>query len=136
MPAVPASFEVCSWALGPDGMHLDLTYAVEHPTLGRHRLVEQISLPVAVPAGGAGGEAFATASALLRVAAGVSYFKASAPTSVTSGPGLALGDAGRAAMLALYDEGMREFTYANDLPLPRPVTLPPAVARPSGDDAD
>lgn len=131
---MPASFEVCSWALRPDRTQLDLTYVVEHPTLGRHRLVERISLPVAVPADVAAAEAFATAATLLAVAAGVSYFKVSAPTSVTFGIGLELGAGGRAAMSALYDEGLREFTYANDLPLPRSVALPPAAERSSGRD--
>jgi hypothetical protein len=135
MPAVPASFEVCSWALGPDREHLELAYVVEHPTLGRHRLVERISLPVAVPADVAASDSFAAAATLLAVAAGVSYFKVSAPTSIAFGRGIELDEAGRAAMSALYDEGLREFTYANDLPLPRPVALPPAAERWSGRDA-
>jgi len=135
MPAVLASFEVCSWALGPGREQLELTYAVEHPTLGRHRLVERIALPVAVPADIAAGEPFDRAATLLAVAAGVSYFKVAAPTSVSFGEGLALDPSGRAAMSALYDEGLREFSYANRLGLPRPVGLPPAAGSRTGGGA-
>jgi hypothetical protein len=72
---------------------------------------------------------------LLAVAAGVSYWKAAAPTVVGLGDGLVLDAADRAAMSALYDEGLREFTYANDLPLPRPVDLPSATSRAAIRDA-
>lgn len=124
---MPASFQVCGWALGPAGDRLDLSYVVEHPTLGRHELVEQITLPVVVPDDVVRGREFVTAATLLAVAAGVSYFKVAAPDTVTFGPGLALDDPGRAAMAALYDEGLREFSHANGLTLPRPIVLPPAA---------
>jgi hypothetical protein len=129
MPAVPASFEVCGWAVGPSRRELIVSYRLEHPTLGLHDLHERIDLPVEVPS--EPGSSFSHAATLLAVAAGVSYFKAVAPERVTFGAGIALDPAGTAAMAALYDEGLREFVHANHLPLPRPVALPPAGLAPA-----
>ncbi len=120
---MPASFEVCGWALAPTRDALTLDYRVVHPTFGERHLSERIDLPVAVPAGAGIGPV----ADLLAVAAGVSYFKVSAPGSITFGPDLHLDDAATAAATALYDEGMREFSFANGLPLPRPIALPDAV---------
>src|SRR6478735_9066742 len=120
MRAVPASFEVCGWSLTPSREVLTRRYRVEHPTLGRWDLDERIELPAAVPDDGA----FGRIADLLAVAAGVSYFKVSAPDVITYGPGIRLDAAATAAAVALYDEGMREFSFTNDLPVPRPIGLP------------
>jgi hypothetical protein len=61
------------------------------------------------------------ALALLHVAAGTSYYKATAPRQVVLG-----GEAGAGALAvhrALYDDGLREFAVANGLPVPRDVEL-------------
>lgn len=136
---MPASFEVSRWALSPTRDRLELSYVLDHFDLGRHTLVERIGLPVVVPADVAASETFALAATLLAAAAGVSYFKAAAPTEVAFGPDLTLDPAGQVVIAALYDEGLREFSHANGLPLPRPIALQvgeaptPIAPRRSGD---
>ncbi len=56
----------------------------------------------------------------LHLIAGVSYYKCVAPTALVTHP---LVSAERALLRALYDEGLREFAYRNDLAIPLPVEL-------------
>jgi UDP-N-acetyl-alpha-D-muramoyl-L-alanyl-L-glutamate epimerase len=59
---------------------------------------------------------------LLHLAAGVSYYKAAAPTRIVveSAP---LTDGEARLCRGLYDHGLREFAYRNGLAVPRPIEL-------------
>lgn len=59
---------------------------------------------------------------LLAIVAGVSYAKAFAPTAV-SFPSLPVSDAGLSLVTHIYDQGMREFAFENDLTLSSPFTI-------------
>ena len=117
---MPVSFDVRGWRFDASGRMLTLAYRLEHPELGVHDLQGRIELPVAV----AVTPVIDRLASLLAVAAGVSYCKAVAPERISFGDGIALDPAGTAAMAALYDEGLREFSYGNGLALPRPIALP------------
>ncbi|MCX6526220.1 MAG: hypothetical protein NTX58_15895 [Actinobacteria bacterium] len=67
-----------------------------------------------------GFEDFSRAVRVLLLIAGVSYYKSIAPTQIEAP---ALNAAERALLLAMYDEGLREFAYRNNLPVPLPVDL-------------
>jgi hypothetical protein len=67
-----------------------------------------------------GFEDFSRALRVLLLIAGVSYYKSIAPTQIEAP---ALNAAERALLLAMYDEGLREFAYRNNLPVPLPVDL-------------
>ncbi|KLR61950.1 hypothetical protein IMCC26207_10518 [Actinobacteria bacterium IMCC26207] len=70
--------------------------------------------------GQVGFEDFSRAVRVLLLIAGVSYYKSIAPTRIEAP---ALNAAERALLLAMYDEGLREFAYRNNLPVPLPVDL-------------
>ncbi len=70
--------------------------------------------------GQVGFEDFSRAVRVLLLIAGVSYYKSIAPTQIEAP---ALNAAERALLLAMYDEGLREFAYRNNLPVPLPVDL-------------
>lgn len=70
--------------------------------------------------GQVGFEDFSRALRVLLLIAGVSYYKSIAPTQIEAP---ALNAAERALLLAMYDEGLREFAYRNNLPVPLPVDL-------------
>lgn len=57
---------------------------------------------------------------VLHLLAGVSYYKAVAPTAIEVP---SLSGAERQLVLAMYDEGLREFAYRNDLGVPLAVDL-------------
>ncbi|MEX0768691.1 MAG: hypothetical protein WD029_09485 [Microthrixaceae bacterium] len=63
---------------------------------------------------------FDRAVRVLHLLAGVSYYKSFAPTVIETP---LLNSAERALVLAMYDKGLREFAYRNDLPVPLPVQL-------------
>ncbi len=77
---------------------------------------------------------------VLLLVAGTSYYKSIAPTAIST-PGLS--PAERALVLGMYDGGLREFAYRNDLRVPLPVEIieredgpiPPEV-QPNNDDVD
>ncbi|MSV47802.1 MAG: hypothetical protein F2914_02175, partial [Actinobacteria bacterium] len=70
--------------------------------------------------GQVGFEDFSRAVRVLLLIAGVSYYKSIAPTQIEAP---ALNAAESALLLAMYDEGLREFAYRNNLPVPLPVDL-------------
>jgi hypothetical protein len=91
---------------------------------------------------GSMGPGFERALLHLHVAAGTSYYKTAAPPGVVV-EGESLSATELALHQHLYDDGLREFAVANDLPVPRPVTvvagrglaghsMPPEGALPSG----
>ena len=65
-------------------------------------------------------EDFNRAIRVLHLLAGVSYYKSIAPAQIETP---ALNAAERALVLAMYDQGLREFSYRNALPVPLPVDL-------------
>jgi len=72
---------------------------------------------------------------LLAVAAGVSYYKVIMPGAVVADPGVRLTTSGRALITALYDQGLRECAFTNDLAVPVPTTfeIAEASAEPTAD---
>lgn len=80
------------------------------------QFVERVELP-AVPVDGSRRRAALRA---LQLVAGVSYYKCIAPAPLVVPP---LTDAERRLVLALYDEGLREFAYRNGYEVPLPVEL-------------
>lgn len=64
--------------------------------------------------------AVARAVHVLHLVAGVSYYKCVAPTELVLPP---VSTDERRLVEALYDEGLREFAYRNDLPVPLPVDI-------------
>jgi len=82
--------------------------------------------------------AVAGAIRVLHLVAGVSYYKCVAPTELVLPP---VSVAERRLVVALYDQGLREFAYRNDLAVPLPVDITtaspgadsvPGAASPSG----
>lgn len=86
---------------------------------------ERVELPVELP----DTEAVATAVRVLHLVAGVSYYKCVAPVPLMVP---ALSDPERRLVEALYDEGLREFAYRNQIPIPLPVELVEAAGSSSG----
>lgn len=74
---------------------------------------------------------------VLHLLAGTSYYKSVAPTTIATPP---LNEAERELVLAMYDEGLREFAFRNGLGVPLPVDLqesaPKDVASVASDAAD
>lgn len=64
--------------------------------------------------------AVAAAVRVLHLVAGVSYYKCVGPVPLVAGP---LTPAERALVVALYDQGLREFAYRNGFVVPLPVEL-------------
>lgn len=80
------------------------------------RFHERLLVPVALP------DTVEVTAALrvLHLVAGVSYYKCLVPAPLAV-PNLSAAE--RAVVEALYDEGLRELAYRNDLPVPVPVDL-------------
>lgn len=74
--------------------------------------------------------AVAGAIRVLHLVAGVSYYKCVAPTELVLPP---VSVAERRLVVALYDQGLREFAYRNDLAVPLPVDI--TTASPGADSA-
>lgn len=81
-----------------------------------------------------------TALRILHLLAGVSYYKSVAPTTIQTPY---LNEAERALVLAMYDEGLREFAYRNGLGVPiavdlreRPVDVAQPADREGGDQTE
>lgn len=87
------------------------------------QLAEIIEFPFPLPA----TPTVDAAVRLLHLIAGVSYYKCVAPTALVT-PSLT--DAEHAVVVALYDEGLREFAYRNDIAVPLPVDLRTATGEP------
>ena len=100
-----------------DGARLELHYGFGTS----HRFVEVVEFDSVLPVEGSADFAdVQRAVRVLHLIAGVSYYKSIAPTTI-SVP--ALNAAERALVLAMYDEGLREFAYRNGLGVPLPVEL-------------
>lgn len=104
------------------GAEVRLAYTIGDAT----RFVETIGFPFPLVE----SAALRQAVDLLHLVAGVSYYKCVAPRPLETPP---LTEAQRALVAALYDEGLREFAYTNQIPLPlavditeAPGTAPPA----------
>jgi hypothetical protein len=83
---------------------------------GAIAFTEVVDLPFELPDSPAVRSALRT----LELVAGVSYYKCVAPVPLVVPP---LGEAERALVTALYDEGLREFAYRNGFAVPLPVAL-------------
>lgn len=101
-------FRVLPWTVAGSAIHLH--YALDNDV----EFTETITLPVPVDVSLPG---MSSAITLLAAVAGVSYFKVAAPGEiiVEAGP---LTPAGLAYLSLLYDDGLREFAYRNDLGVP------------------
>ena len=100
-----------------DGARLELHYAFGNT----HRFVEVVEFDDDLPT--EDSPSFMDvqrATRVLHLIAGVSYYKSIAPAAI-SAP--ALNAAERELVLAMYDEGLREFAYRNGLGVPLPVDL-------------
>ena len=104
-----------------------LVYAFDHGP----ELTETIRFPAApYPLDNARREAVAKALRLLHLIAGVSYFKAAAPSRIEI-DGYRI-DADTAALLTeLYENGLGEFAYRNGLVLRGKIRFPVAAERPA-----
>jgi hypothetical protein len=119
-PAAVGSFRVASRAFDPDTRTATLEYAYESGPTFTETLVFETP---AAPAFDATDPRLAPALLHLQIAAGTSYYKAAAPERVVVAGGLT--PAELAVHRHLYDDGLREFAFANGLPVPRPVELVP-----------
>lgn len=93
-----------------DGSRLALEYRIGADI----ELAEIIEFPFPLP----DTPAIAAAVRVLHLVAGVSYYKCVAPTTLVTPPLL---DTERALVVALYDDGLREFAYRNGFAVPLPV---------------
>lgn len=100
-------FTIQPWRLGADSDIVVLAYDVAGETF-----VERISLPFPIDPD---GPARALLD-LLAAVAGVSYFKAFAPTSIEAG--FELSAEALAVVAAAYDHGLREFAHQNGFDVP------------------
>lgn len=79
-------------------------------------LTETVQFPFDLPE----TDAVARLVHVLHLVAGVSYYKTVAPTTLVAPP---LTAAERALVTRLYDDGLREFAYRNDIAVPLPVQI-------------
>ncbi len=94
-----------------------LRYSFEE-TAASHQpnhFTERIQLPPR-PAGTGDSAGFDAAARVLLLIAGVSYYKSQAPTTIVVEVATTMAE--RALTEAVYDHGLREFAYTNDLPIP------------------
>lgn len=103
-----------------DGNRLTLRYRVG-PSLVFDEVVE---FPVDLP----DTPEVADAIGVLHLIAGVSYYKLIAPAALHSPP---LGATLRRVVEAMYDEGLREFAFRNDIAVPLPVVLEESLLAPT-----
>jgi UDP-N-acetyl-alpha-D-muramoyl-L-alanyl-L-glutamate epimerase len=121
------AFCVLPWTV--DGQTVTLRYSLDD----RIEFVETIGFPVDVDLARPGVLA---AIDLLAAVAGVSYFKVASPHHIRL-EGEPLTHEGLQLLRRLYDDGLREFAYRNDLPVPFETTIgkvgverPPRATRP------
>jgi hypothetical protein len=98
-----------SWV---DGATVGLRYRIGDDV----EFTERIELPVELP----DTEAVRAAVRALHLVAGVSYYKCVAPVPLVV-PALSVAE--RRLVEALYDEGLREFAYRNQIPVPLDVEI-------------
>ncbi len=114
-PGSVDTFRIIEWEYDPAGRVVTLRYAFDD----RYQFAETIEF-VTEPSG-LGSEfdadGFARAIDHLHIAAGVSYFKAAAPATVSI-EHTALTPAERGFHRLLYDEGLREFAVTNGRAVP------------------
>jgi hypothetical protein len=136
-PASVDTFRIIDWDYDPVARLVTLRYAFDDG----EQFAETIEF-VTEPTGRGDGfdaEGFARAIDHLHIAAGVSYYKAAAPTTVSI-EGAALTPSQRRFHGLLYDEGLREFAVTNGRAVPVDVALrapsagvaPPPAARSDG----
>ena len=131
-PGSVDTFRIIEWEYDPAGRVVTLRYALDD----RYQFAETIEF-VSEPSdlgGGFDADGFARAIDHLHIAAGVSYFKAAAPTTVSI-EHTALTSAEQEFHRLLYDQGLREFAVTNGRAVPVDVrvraqtaTEPPAHA--------
>jgi UDP-N-acetyl-alpha-D-muramoyl-L-alanyl-L-glutamate epimerase len=124
------TFRVLPWDV--DGGQLRLHYGLD----SAHRFTETVTFPGDL----VDVERLAPLIDLLALAAGTSYFKAAAPRRLRVEVGRPISAATVDVVHALYDDGLREFAFNNELTIPLatelvgeigPVTMPtPATGRP------
>ncbi|NLD75140.1 MAG: hypothetical protein GX643_00590 [Acidimicrobiales bacterium] len=111
----PFEFLRPSVEVGPQGTRVSLPYRITSAE-GPLELTEVVQLPVPATV----SDELLAAVRVLHLFAGVSYYKAVAPTALVVPR---LSQAERAAVTALYDSGLREFAYRNGFDVPLPVEL-------------
>ncbi len=117
-PAAVGSFRVTERVFDGPSRTLALRYRFD----AGPEFEETITFETAPTAGPAIGPGFERALLHLHVAAGTSYYKAAAPsTVVVDEAGLTLAES--EFQRRLYDDGLREFAVTNGLAVPRPVTI-------------
>ena len=98
-----------------DGTVVELRYRIGSPD-GPIDFVERVEIPFELPASDAVGRAVR----ILHLVAGVSYYKCLAPVPLVTP---VLEPSERALVVALYDQGLREFAHRNDISVPLPVEI-------------
>lgn len=129
-PASVDTFRIIDWDYDPVARLVTLRYAFDdHEHFAE--TIEFVSEPTG-PADRFDADGFARAIDHLHIAAGVSYFKAAAPTAVSI-ERTALTAAELRFHGLLYDDGLREFAVTNSRPVPVDVALraPTAAADPA-----
>ncbi len=99
-----------------DGSVVKLHYCVGDPEQPSFTFVETVEFDHKL----VDSQRLRAALRVLHLLAGVSYYKSIAPTTIVAP---ALSGAERELVSAMYDEGLREFAYRNDLGVPLPVDL-------------
>jgi UDP-N-acetyl-alpha-D-muramoyl-L-alanyl-L-glutamate epimerase len=108
-----SAFRVLPWEVS--GPSVLLRYALDDAIEFTETLVFPVDVDVTLPG-------VAAALDLLAAAAGVSYFKVASPHRIELA-GEPLKPQGMQLLYRLYDEGMREYAYLNQLPVPFETTL-------------
>ncbi|HEY1466820.1 MAG TPA: hypothetical protein VGF11_07180 [Acidimicrobiales bacterium] len=124
-PASVDTFRIIDWDYDPVARVVTLRYAFDD----REHFAETIEFVTepTVLSDGFDADGFARAIDHLHIAAGVSYFKAAAPTTVAIEK-TALTPAELRFHHLLYDDGLREFAVTNGRPVPVDVRLRAATA--------
>lgn len=99
-----------------DGAVVELHYSFGEPGSPTWEFTERIEFPSPLNS----SPRLRGVLRVLHLLAGTSYYKSIAPTRIVTGP---LDPAERALMDGMYDGGLREFAYRNDLDLPLPVEI-------------
>ncbi|MHB1519554.1 MAG: endonuclease domain-containing protein [Acidimicrobiales bacterium] len=118
-PGAYGAFRIAGHSFDPETRTVVLHYALDDV----HHFDETVVFET-VPSGPTyhGEPGFERALLNLKVAAGVSYYKAAAPPQIlVEGAGLTTEE--HDLHLHLYDDGLREFAVANGLVVPRPVQI-------------
>ena len=114
-PADIETFHISSWQLDHETGSVSLNYAFDDAYV----FTETIRLPPSSHLPDNQRDALESAVAILHLVAGVSYFKAAAPSRIVvdSGP---ISEAMLALTKSLYTEGLGEFAYTNSIRIPSP----------------